>query len=109
VIDNLVSNALRAVPIAGEVRARLTRRPESIVLTVEDSGPGMPEEFIAIAFDRFSRPDTDRSDATGGSGLGLSIVAAIVAASGGDVHLTNRVQGGFTVTVTIPSVIVEAP
>ena len=102
VIDNLVGNSLRAVPKSGEVHAHLTRETGGIRLTVEDSGPGMPEDFLPVAFDRFSRPDTHRSDATGGSGLGLAIVAAIVSTADGQVQLANRPAGGFTVTVTIP-------
>jgi two-component system OmpR family sensor kinase len=101
VIDNLVSNALRSVPVAGVVHVQLAQEPGFIRFTVDDSGPGMPEDFIAIAFDRFTRPDTQRGDALGGSGLGLSIVAAIAAAGGGDVRLENRPGGGFRVTVTI--------
>jgi two-component system, OmpR family, sensor kinase len=64
----------------------------------------MPEDFIAIAFDRFTRPDEQRGTAGGGSGLGLSIVSAIVSSSNGAVHLANRSEGGLLVTVTIPSV-----
>ncbi|TFB47768.1 sensor histidine kinase [Cryobacterium tagatosivorans] len=102
VIDNLISNALRAVPPSGEVRARLLQEPTGLRLTVEDSGPGMPEGFIGIAFDRFTRPDEQRGGSDGGSGLGLSIVSAIVSHALGTVRLANRPEGGFAVTVTIP-------
>ncbi|MDJ0379027.1 HAMP domain-containing sensor histidine kinase [Cryobacterium sp. PH31-L1] len=108
VIDNLISNALRAVPELGEVRARLQQDPTGLYLSVEDSGPGMPEEFIGIAFDRFTRPDAQRGG-DGGSGLGLAIVSAIVSQSKGAVHLANRPQGGFTVTVTIPPTHTKGP
>jgi two-component system, OmpR family, sensor kinase len=104
VINNLVGNALRAVPNDGTVRVRLVQEPDCLSLVVEDSGPGMPEDFIAIAFDRFTRPDEQRGTAGGGSGLGLSIVSAIVSSSNGAVHLANRSEGGLLVTVTIPSV-----
>jgi two-component system OmpR family sensor kinase len=102
VIDNLISNALRAVPLAGEVRVTLLQDPARMRLTVDDSGPGMPADFIGIALDRFTRPDRQRGAATGGSGLGLSIVSAIVSSSNGDVQLANRPGGGFSVNVTIP-------
>lgn len=102
VVDNLVSNALRAAPRSGEVRATLLQNQAGIRLTVEDSGPGMPADFIGIALDRFTRPDHQRDAATGGSGLGLSIVSAIVSSSGGGVRLENRAEGGFSATVTIP-------
>jgi two-component system OmpR family sensor kinase len=102
VVDNLISNALRAVPESGDVRARLLKDQAGLRLFVDDSGPGMPEDFIGIAFDRFTRPDPQRSGDSGGSGLGLSIVWAIVTSSKGTVQLVNRPQGGFTATVTIP-------
>lgn len=101
VIDNLISNALRAVPEGGDVRARLQHDPTSLCFSVEDTGPGMPEDFIDIAFGRFTRTDTHRGG-TGGSGLGLSIVSAIVERANGTVHLQNRPLGGFTVTVRFP-------
>jgi signal transduction histidine kinase len=102
VIDNLVNNAIRAVPRAGRVHARLSQDGDGLRLVVEDSGPGMPPEFIAVAFDRFSRPDEPRGNATGGSGLGLAIVHAIVSNAGGEVTLANQTGSGFSVTVSIP-------
>jgi two-component system OmpR family sensor kinase len=101
VIDNLVSNAVRAAPESGDVRVRLLQDSAGLQLRVEDSGPGMPESFIGVAFDRFSRPDTQRG-VGGGSGLGLSIVFAIVSSSRGTVQLENLPLGGFSVAVTIP-------
>jgi signal transduction histidine kinase len=61
----------------------------------------MPEEFLSRAFDRFTRSDDARS-AGGGSGLGLSIVAAIVAGARGTATLSNSAKGGLTVSVTLP-------
>ncbi|TFC80888.1 HAMP domain-containing histidine kinase [Cryobacterium sp. TMT1-21] len=102
VVDNLISNALRAAPESGEVHARLVQHGTELRLSVEDTGPGMPDDFIGIAFDRFTRPDGQRGGALGGSGLGLAIVRAIVSSSRGGVRLANRPGGGFTATVTIP-------
>ncbi|WP_349899606.1 sensor histidine kinase [Parafrigoribacterium soli] len=102
VIDNLISNALRAVPHSGRVHAAVLQADDQMTLTVDDSGPGMPPDFIAVALDRFTRPDRQRGAATGGSGLGLSIVSTIVSRSKGEVRLANRPEGGFSVTVTIP-------
>jgi two-component system OmpR family sensor kinase len=62
----------------------------------------MPEDFLPVAFDRFSRPDEARTKRTGGSGLGLAIVQAIVTAANGRVTLTN--SDGFSVMVTVPVV-----
>jgi len=101
-VSNLASNAVAAVGTSGSVRIALRHSPVGLVLSVMDTGPGMPEDFIPVAFDRFSRPDSSRSAARGGAGLGLAIVQAIVAAAGGTISLANA--DGLTVTVTLPRV-----
>jgi two-component system, OmpR family, sensor kinase len=100
-ISNLTSNAVAALPPGGSVRLDLRQSGASVVLTVADSGAGMPEEFIPVAFDRFSRPDESRSST--GSGLGLAIVHAIVIGARGTANLENGPGGGFRVTVTLPA------
>jgi two-component system, OmpR family, sensor kinase len=104
ILDNLTSNAIRAAPEGGAVSVRFSQRDGQLWLVVDDSGPGMPDSFIPVAFDRFSRPDEQRGGTGGGSGLGLSIVSAIVSNAGGEVSLANRDEGGFTVEVTLPAV-----
>ncbi|MES2171125.1 MAG: HAMP domain-containing sensor histidine kinase [Actinomycetota bacterium] len=99
-LNNLTSNAIAAVPEGGWVRLALRHSPVGLVLSVVDSGPGMPEDFIHVAFDRFSRPDESRAKNSGGSGLGLAIVHAIVTSAGGTVSLANA--NGLSVTVTLP-------
>ena len=71
-------------------------------IAVVDHGPGMPPEVAARAFERFYRADAARSRADGGSGLGLSIVAAIVAEHGGRVDLDTATGQGCRVTVSLP-------
>lgn len=104
ILDNLISNAIRAVPDGGTVSAQLSQYPNTLHLTVDDSGPGMPASFLDVAFDRFTRPDSERGQGGGGSGLGLSIVSAIVGNAGGDVSLSNVDAGGFRVEIILPSV-----
>ena len=99
VIDNLVSNALAAVPEDGRVDIRM-RLGEDLCIEVDDNGPGMDPEYIAFAFDRFSRESASR--ARGGAGLGLSIVAGIVATARGSIELHNRQGAGLRVEVHIP-------
>jgi two-component system OmpR family sensor kinase len=77
-----------------------------LVLTVIDSGHGMSEEFLQVAFDRFSRAATSGPRPTG-SGLGLAIVRAIVTRSGGDARLESRAEGGTRAVVSLP--LLEAP
>ena len=99
--DNLLANSLAAIPEGGSVDAELTEESQAIVLRVTDTGPGMAEDFLPHAFDRFSRPDDSRTASTGGSGLGLALVHAIATAANGTVHLQNT-GSGFTATVSIP-------
>jgi len=99
--DNLLANSVAVISPGGSVDADLSVVPQAIVLRISDSGPGMDEEFLPHAFDRFSRPDDSRSASTGGGGLGLALVQAIVTAAHGAVQLHNTVSG-FVVTVSIP-------
>ena len=83
------------------VSAELTVDHGWVVLTVSDSGPGMPEEFIPVALDRFTRADGARTAHSGG-GLGLAIVQALAGSAGGTVTLANGPLGGLVVTVSLP-------
>ena len=101
VVDNLLANAVAASGGSGVVHVDLATDDDGLTLSVRDHGPGMPESFIAIAFDRFTRPDVARERTTGGSGLGLAIIAAIVSAAGGTCAITND-SPGLSVSVSIP-------
>jgi two-component system OmpR family sensor kinase len=107
VLGNLVSNALHHTPIEAPItlsvgtRATSAGQPEAI-LEVSDSGPGLTTEQKARVFERFYRADSARTRVTGGSGLGLSIVAALVAAHAGKVTVTDTPGGGATFTVHLP-------
>lgn len=102
VVDNLASNAIAAVAHSGSVTIALVQRERSIELSVSDDGPGMPEEFIARAFDRFSRADESRTGSTGGSGLGLALVKAIAGSAGGSVEIAHQ-RPGLIVIVVLPN------
>lgn len=97
-LDNLISNAVTAMAGHGSVTVTLERSGDGALLTVVDTGPGLPEDFIPLAFDRFSRPDNSRSSSSGGSGLGLAIVHAIVERANGRILLRNT---GFGLAVEI--------
>ncbi|HEV7188221.1 MAG TPA: ATP-binding protein [Blastococcus sp.] len=103
VVDNLVENAVRHSPPGGEVRVTAARLPnDSVLLEVRDQGPGFPDEFLPLAFERFQRADAGRPRDSGGTGLGLAIVAAIVRAHGGQVTASNTPTGGAVVSVELP-------
>ncbi|MHB1173007.1 MAG: sensor histidine kinase, partial [Lacisediminihabitans sp.] len=101
-VDNLVMNAITASPERGSIRIDLAQAKGELRLVVVDEGTGMPEDFIPLAFDRFTRPDGARRHELGGSGLGLAIVHAIVSAANGTIRIENRVPGGLMVVVTMP-------
>lgn len=97
-LGNLVDNAFAHG--AGTVTLTARAQDGVVELHVADEGRGFPEGFAARAFDRFSRADEARG--RGGSGLGLSIVAAIARAHGGDAHLRNPQGGGSDVWISLP-------
>jgi signal transduction histidine kinase len=101
VLFNLVTNALRHTPSDGSVAIRVERRPTDLVLRVEDSGEGLPEDAPGRMFERFWRADRARSGS--GAGLGLAIARGLVEAHGGRIWAENRPQGGACVAFTIPT------
>ncbi|MDX2003831.1 MAG: ATP-binding protein [Meiothermus sp.] len=103
VISNLVDNALRYTPRGGSVKVSVENLSSGIKLSVQDSGPGIPEEALPYVFDRFYRGDSSRSRDTGGSGLGLAIVRALVQLHGGQVSVKNAQSGGAVFEIRLPS------
>jgi signal transduction histidine kinase len=98
-VDNLVQNSVTAMQGAGMVSVTVEVASQQLTLTVSDDGPGMADEFILRATDRFSQQDPG----TGvGTGLGLAIVATIVRRSGGQLTIANGARGGLHVDVTLP-------
>ena len=98
VIYNLTDNALK-YSSSGTVQVTLEKDGDTVVLSVADQGPGIPEEDLERIFDRFFRVDKARSRAAGGTGLGLSIVSDTVKRRGGSVRAENRHEGGALFTV----------
>jgi two-component system OmpR family sensor kinase len=102
VIDNLLANVRTHTPPGTICSVVVRATGDDGIVTVADDGQGMSPADAARAFDRFHRVDTSRTRASGGAGLGLSIVAAIVAAHHGSVTMTSAPGEGTTVTVTVP-------
>ena len=108
VVANLLGNALRHTPAEAQVRVRLSARDGYATLDVADDGPGLEPDVAAKVFEPFYRADESRARQTGGAGLGLAIVAAIVEAHGGTVRLATAPGAGATFTVTLPLVGAQA-
>ena len=99
-LQNLAANALRHTPDGGEIHLSSSPVPEGSMLTVRDTGPGIPDEHLPLIFERFYKVDAARK-AAGGSGLGLSIVKAIVERHGG--RITARNDNGAVFEIVLPS------
>jgi signal transduction histidine kinase len=102
IITNLLSNAVTHMQQPGEVRITWERSGAEAVVKVIDEGVGIPAADLARIFERFYRVDPSRSRATGGAGLGLSIVQQLVAAHGGRVWAESEVGRGSTFGFTLP-------
>jgi signal transduction histidine kinase len=91
-LQNLAANAVRFAPAGSAIRLTSAVRqalPRRLSISVEDAGPGIPPEHLAHVFDRFYKADASRAGVSGGSGLGLSIVKAIVERHGGSISVTS--------------------
>jgi two-component system OmpR family sensor kinase len=104
VLANLLRNALVHTPEGTEVDVTCERRDGQVVLEVRDHGPGLPPDADTRAiFERFWRAEGGRERGRDGAGLGLAIVAAIVAAHDGTVSASNAPDGGAAFTVELPA------
>ena len=102
VIDNLLANVRAHTPPGTQVSVTLQPVDGRARLVVRDSGPGLSADEAEQVFERFHRLDTSRARASGGVGLGLSIVAAVAEAHGGNAEARPTAGGGATFVVTIP-------
>lgn len=100
-VANLVDNAVKYTPSGGQVVVRTTSEAGQVVLTVSDTGPGVPPGEQARVWERLYRGDASRSER--GLGLGLSLVRVIIEAHGGQVALRNRPEGGAIFELRLPA------
>ncbi len=104
VLSNLVANALQHTPESADLTVRVGTDADNAVLEVCDEGPGMDPEDARRIFERFYRTDSSRARASGGSGLGLSIVDSLVRAHGGSVNVTTAPGSGCRFRVNLPRI-----
>jgi signal transduction histidine kinase len=105
-LQNLAANALRHTPDSGGITLTSAQTSAGITLTVRDTGPGIPDEHLPVIFERFYKADAARR-AAGGSGLGLSIVKAIVERHGGTI--TARNDRGAVFEIVLPRTLSSSP
>ncbi len=101
VLDNLISNALRHCPKGGTIALRLKELPMAWRIEVENSGSSVEEAHLARLFEPFYRVDPSRSQGSGGSGLGLALVRAVLEAHNGSCGAANT-EGGFLAWAELP-------
>lgn len=101
-IQNIFSNIRRHTPADAPVRVQLKSKGKEVHLRIEDGGPGLPEDAYNKASYEFERFDRSRSRDTGGSGLGLSIIAAIVKEHSGSISLSKSSLGGLAIQIQLP-------
>ncbi|MFA6011605.1 MAG: ATP-binding protein [Desulfobacteraceae bacterium] len=100
--SNIIENGIKYMTKPGQLTIRQKVFHNRLVLSFEDSGPGVPEESLVRLFDRFYRLDSSRSRKKGGSGLGLSICKNIAETMGGIISARNTTQGGLGIDIDLP-------
>jgi len=103
--DNLIDNAIKYTSAGGEVAVHGGLRDGRAVVEVVDTGPGIPPDALGKVFDRFYRADASRSRRTGGAGLGLSIVKAVVERHGGRAEAESEPGRGSLFRVVLPAAV----
>ncbi len=98
-LANLIANAVK---YGGAARVKAFAQDGRAVVTVEDDGPGLPDDELEAVFEPFHRAERSRSRETGGAGLGLTVARQAARAHGGDVTLTNRTEGGLIARLNLP-------
>ncbi len=103
IIFNLVENGIKYNKANGSLLIQLGRDDENALLTIQDTGVGIPQDALPHVFERFFRVDKARSRKSGGSGLGLSIVRNMVERNGGEILVNSVVDKGTIFTVKFPA------
>jgi CheY-like chemotaxis protein len=102
VLTNLLSNAVKFSPAGSPVEVRLSRTAQKVRAEVVDVGPGIPEEFSARIFQKFSQADSSDTRQKGGTGLGLNISRALVEKMGGTIGFSSKLGAGTTFFFEMP-------
>ncbi len=102
VVTNLLSNAINFSPEGASVEVSIGRHDGMIRVSVRDRGPGIPDSFRDLVFEKFTQADTSDRRQRGGTGLGLSICRAIIEDFGGRIDFENEMGSGTTLYFDLP-------
>lgn len=103
IVENLLVNASKHTPDGTPIRVRVSRQDDGALITVEDSGPGIPEDEKDTVFEEFAVGATSRNEGSPGLGVGLSLVSRLAELHGGRVWLEDREGGGASFKVYLPA------
>jgi two-component system, OmpR family, manganese sensing sensor histidine kinase len=103
ILSNLVENAWRYTDSGGKITVSTSHEDSFVKVVIEDTGIGIPADSLPLIFDRFYRVDKSRSRASGGLGLGLSIVKALVDSHQGHIYVRSKIGEGTAFTVSLPT------
>jgi two-component system sensor histidine kinase BaeS len=101
---NLIENSVRYTDPEGMLQIAVQQDHQSLIITLQDTTPGVPSEALPRLFERFFRVETSRNRQLGGSGLGLAICQRIVEAHNGNIEASQSGLGGLKITITLPLV-----
>ena len=107
IFNNLIENSIRYTDSPGELLISARRDGKNVIITFDDTKPGVPEELIDRIFDRLFRVDSSRSRIHGGSGLGLSTCQVYAQLLKGKISASNSEKGGLKITLELPGFIEE--
>ncbi|WP_057561785.1 sensor histidine kinase [Paraclostridium sordellii] len=99
---NLLSNAIKYTPENGFIKVKIRSTQEEIIVSVKDSGVGIPKEKLDVIFDRFGQVDDSLNRKCEGSGIGLSLVKNLVEIHGGEIYVNSEVNKGSEFVFSIP-------
>jgi len=107
ILENLLSNAAKHTPVGTPVVVRVSGRPDGVTVSVEDEGPGIPDDQKQTIFQPFRQGDAARS-AGSGAGIGLSLVAKFAELHGGNAWVEDREGGGTAIRVFFPGAVIRS-
>ena len=103
IIGNLVSNAIKFTPTGGRIAVRLTLVDDGAMLSIRDTGCGIPADQLPVIFQPFEQVGSRYGRANGGTGLGLTLVRSLTELHGGTCRIDSEVDMGTLVTVFLPT------
>ncbi|MGH0053896.1 MAG: ATP-binding protein [Sphaerochaetaceae bacterium] len=105
VLTNIIGNAIEHTPQSGTVTISVALLENNIILSVSDTGNGIPQADIPHVFERFYRADKSRTRKSHGTGLGLAIAKEVVDLHGGTIKAENSEEGGAVITISLPLIV----